>query len=419
MAEVTFLAEQVERRPTAALVPYARNARSHDQAQIAQIAASMREFGWTYPVLIDEDDGILCGHGRILAAQKLKLVEVPVMVARGWSEAQKRAYILADNRLALSATWDDALLRIELSDLQSAGFDLNLTGFSAIDLRGIFSTEEGLTDPDEVPEAPAVPVSELGDMWLLGEHRLVCGDCTDKMTVELALDGQRPHLMVTDAPYGVLYDPDWRNKALRADGTPRDGRAIGKVRNDERIDWREAWALFPGDVAYCWHADRHASAVQASLEAVGFEVRSQIIWAKTRFAIGRGHYHWQHEPAWYVVRKGENASWAGDRKQSTLWTINHIKSETGHSTQKPVECMARPILNNSQPGDHVYDPFVGSGTTIIAAQVNKRVAHCVEIDPVYVDVCCLRFAAFTGVEPILADTGETFEQVKLRRAEAG
>jgi DNA modification methylase len=212
----------------------------------------------------------------------------------------------------------------------------------------------------------------LGDVWLLGGHRIICGDSTKAEDVERVLAGVKPHLMVTDPPYGVEYDANWRNVAMRADGTPSDGRAVGKVLNDGQSDWREAWALFPGDVAYVWHAGRHASSVQSSLEASKFEIRCQIIWSKGRFAIGRGDYHWQHEPCWYAVRKGKTGHWAGDRKQTTLWEISHNKSETGHSTQKPVECMKRPIENNSSPGQAVYEPFSGSGTTIIAGEMTGR-----------------------------------------------
>lgn len=413
MPEVTFMAEQVERRPTDALVPYARNARTHSPEQVGQIAASMREFGWTYPVLVDEEDSIIAGHGRVLAAQKLKLPEVPVMVARGWSEAQKKAYILADNKLAENAGWDEALLRVELADLQAEGFDLSLTGFSSLELTGLFSTQDGNTDPDETPEPPATPTSQAGDLWRLGDHRLICGDCTDKATVERVLDGQKPHLMVTDPPYGVEYDPAWRSKALQ-DGARR---AEGLVQNDDRDDWREAWALFPGDVAYVWHAPHRAPEVLASLEAVALLRRWHIIWNKSRQVLGRGHYHLKHEACWYAIREGANGHWSGDRKQTTVWDIDHARSETGHGTQKPVEAMARPIRNNSQPGDRVYDPFMGSGTTIIAAQMNKRIAHGCELSPAYVDVCLQRFAAFTGQQPVLAETGETFEQVKARRLE--
>ena len=192
----------------------------------------------------------------------------------------------------------------------------------------------GLTDRDDAPAVPEHPVSVAGDLWLLGRHRLLCGDSTVATDVERVLGGVEPHLMVTDPPYGVDYDPDWRNRAERAStGRPIGARATGRVENDGQSDWREAWALFPGEVAYVWHAGRHASAVQASIEAVGFEIRCQIVWAKPRFVISRGHYHWQHEPCWYAVRKGNAGHWSGDRSQTTLWQIAHSKSETGHGTQ--------------------------------------------------------------------------------------
>lgn len=413
MAAIEIVAEEIERRPTSALVPYAKNARTHSAEQVGQIAGSMREFGWTYPVLVDEDDGIIAGHGRVLAAHKLKMAEVPVIVARGWSDAKKRAYVLADNKIALNSGWDEGLLRVELADLQGDGFDLSLIGFSSLELTSIFSTEEGRTDPDQTPEAPITPVSQLGDLWRLGDHWLICGDATDKASVDRVLGGTRPHLMITDPPYGVDYDPSWRSRAMK-DGAHR---AEGVVQNDHRADWREAWALFPGDVVYVWHADKHAAAVEASLQAVGFETRNQIIWNKSRQVLGRGHYHSKHEPCWYAVRKGANGHWSGDRKQNTVWDIDHPRSETGHGTQKPVEAMARPMRNNSQPGDHIYEPFSGSGTTIIAAQMNKRICHAVELSPAYVDVALKRFADFSGVAPILVETGETFEEVRGRRLE--
>lgn len=241
--------------------------------------------------------------------------------------------------------------------------------------------------------------------------------------VERVLTGSRPHLMVTDPPYGVDYDANWRNEAART-STGMGNRAIGagavgKVMNDDRNDWREAWALFTGDVAYCWHADRHASAVQASLDACGLEIRAQIIWAKQQFAIGRGDYHWQHEPCWYAVRKGKTGHWAGDRQQTTLWQIDKpAKSETGHSTQKPIECMRLPIENNSKAGDAVYEPFSGSGTTIIAAEMTGRRCHAIELNPAYVDVAVKRWEAFTGQKAILEDGGEEFAEVAEDRRDA-
>ena len=240
----------------------------------------------------------------------------------------------------------------------------------------------------------------------------MCGDSTDAATVERALAGVRPHLMVTDPPYGVEYDPAWRNRA----GLGSTQR-VGKVENDDRADWREAWALFPGDVAYVWHGALHATTVAASLEACGFQIRAQVIWAKDRLVFGRGHYHWQHEPCWYAVRDTATGHWAGDRKQTTLW---HIASraqdtETVHGTQKPVECMRRPMENNSSPGQAIYEPFSGSGTTLIAAEQSGRACHAVELSPAYVDVAVLRWQAFTGQEATLEGDGGNYAAVAAAR----
>jgi DNA modification methylase len=372
-------------------------------------------------VLVAEDGMIIAGHGRTLAAHRLGIEEVPVMVARGWSEAKKRAYVIADNKLALNAGWDDALLAGELADLRDLGADLNLVGFSDDELTGMFARfDEGLTDPDDAPEPPAEPVSRTGDVWLLDRHRLVCGDCTGSATVDQALAGIRPSLMVTDPPYGVSYDPNWRNTAYRTAVDGRNGRkvggkAMGAVLNDDRSDWHEAWALFPGEVAYVWHASLHSASVIDSLEAVGFELRAQVIWDKQRPIIGRAHYHWQHEPCWYAVRKGATGHWAGDRKQTTVWPIEHRKSDTGHGTQKPVDCMRRPILNNSNPGQTVYDPFVGSGTTIIAAEMTGRACQAIELNASYVDVAVRRWEMFTGKVARLEANGKTYAEVAAER----
>jgi DNA modification methylase len=395
-----------------ALVPYARNARTHSDAQVARIAASIREFGWTNPILVDGDRGVIAGHGRLLAARKLGMDAVPVIELSHLSEAQKRAYVLADNRLALDAGWDEELLRIELGDLRDLGFDLGLTGFGADEIgRLLIDAGDGLTDPDMVPEVPETPVSRLGDVWVLGRHRLVCGDATDAASVARALDGVRPHLMVTDPPYGVGYDPAWRNRA----GVSTT-RRTGRVENDHRADWREAWALFPGEVAYVWHGALHATAVAESLVACGFEIRSQIIWAKDRLVLGRGHYHWQHEPCLYAVRG--TGHWTGDRKQTTLWQIagGGQDAETVHGTQKPTECMKRPIENNSSPGQAIYEPFSGSGTTIVAAETTGRCCHALELSPAYVDVAVLRWQAFTGQEAVLEGDGRVFDAVAAERA---
>jgi DNA modification methylase len=413
-------ADKVERRKVKDLVPYARNARTHSDEQVAQIAASICEWGWTVPVLVDEDGGIIAGHGRIMAAQRLGIEDVPCMVAAGWSEAQKRAYVIADNKLALNAGWDNDLLKVELGELQGLDFDLGLTGFGGEELAGLLADKtEGLTDPDDAPEVQEQEITVRGDTWLLGKHRLRCGDSTDAHDVAALLAGVEPHLMVTDPPYGVSYDPDWRNRADRANGKPYGARAVGKVQNDDNADWREAWALFPGDVAYVWCAPGPLNvSVFASLGESGFEPRMQIIWAKPRLVIGRGHYHMQHECCWYAVKKGGTGHWAGDRKQTTLWQIDHRKSKTGHGTQKPVECMRRPIVNNSSPGQAVYEPFCGSGTTIIAGEMEGRHVYGMELDERYCDVIVRRWQDFTGQAATLECDGRTFAEIEAQRKQA-
>lgn len=418
------------------LLPAKRNPRTHSDAQVAQIAASIREFGFTNPLLVDEASGIIAGHGRLAAARLAGLDSVPCIVIPNLSAAQKRALLIADNRLALSAGWDEAMLAEELASLQADEFDLSLLGFDADELAALMDRSEGLTDPDDAPEPPANPVSRLGDVWVMGKHRLVCGDCTSAPVVSSLLGKARPHLMVTDPPYGVNYDADWRNHALRADGSKFGGRAIGKVTNDAQADWRAAYLLAPCSVAYVWHADMHVSAVAASLESCRFQIRAQIIWVKTRAVLSHGDYHGQHEPVFYAVQDGADDHWhfvpehevsvyavkkgavgqyRGGRKQSTVWFIEHIKSETGHSTQKPVECMRRPIENNSKAGEGVYDPFVDSGTTLIAAEMTARVCYGVEIAPAYVDVCVLRWQAFTGRAAVLEKDGRSFDVVSSER----
>lgn len=419
-------ADRVERRPIGDLKPYPKNARTHSDAQIEQIARSMREWGWTNPVLIDEAGGIIAGHGRVLAGQKLGLSEVPVMVAEGWSEAQKAAYILADNQLTLNGGWDMEVLSSEVKGLAEWGFDTSLLGFSDIEALLAPQGVAGLTDPDLAPEPPVIPVATHGDLWALGRHWLLCGDATSADDSQNVLQGVSPHLMVTDPPYGVEYDPNWQMELGKAaDGTiqritsgkvikPNPKTNVGAVLNDDRADWTEAWALFPGDVAYVWHADRFAHVVAGSLEACGFKLRNLIVWAKSQLVMSRGNYHSQHEPCWYAVRKNSTGHWTGDRKQTTLWQIDKPqKSETGHGTQKPVECMKRPIENNSSPGQAVYEPFSGSGTTIIAAEMTGRSCHAIEIDPAYVDVAITRWQNFTGLKATL--DGVTFEDVKASR----
>jgi DNA modification methylase len=415
---VIKLRMQIERIGVDALIPYARNSRTHSDAQVAQIAASIREFGFTNPVLIDADNSIIAGHGRVLAARKLRMQDVPAIRLAHLTKAQKRAYVIADNKLALNAGWDVELLRLEINDLRGLEFDVALTGFSTEELDALMAPPgtEGLTDPDAIPEAPEHPIAVAGDVWLLGRHRLVCGDCTDPLAVEKALGGVKPHLMVTDPPYGVEYDPTWRAKA----GINKSKGKLGKVLNDDKADWREAWSLFPGDVFYIWSAPGPLQCVvHDSLVSVDMDVRQQIIWAKDRFALGRGHYHYQHEICWYGVRKDKTAHYNGDRSQSTLWSIKAREDGgVGHGTQKPVECMKRPIENNSSPGQAVYEPFSGSGTTIIAAEMTGRACHAIELNAAYVDVAIKRWQEFTGQIATLEGDGRSFSDMATERCKA-
>lgn len=387
------------------LIPYSKNARTHSVDQVKQIAASIKEFGFTNPILIDEKNGVIAGHGRLLAAQQLGLESVPTLRLPHLTPAQKKAYVIADNKLALNAGWDSDLLKSELFDLKELDFDLGLIGFNDQELNALLepSTAVGLTDEDEVPDVAENLTAKLGDVYILGNHRIICGDSADASVVDKLLGGVKPHLMVTDPPYGVEYDANWRNKAMKKDGTPSDGRAVGKVLNDDRADWQQAWALFPGNIAYIWHASLQTDVVKKSIEHHGFKTRALIVWAKSHFAIGRGDYHNQHEPCWYAVKGTGN--WTGDRKQTTLWQIDKpLKSETGHSTQKPVECMRRPIENNSSPGQAIYEPFSGSGTTIIACEQTGRHCYAIELNPAYVDVAVNRWEQFTGKKAVLTDS---------------
>jgi DNA modification methylase len=389
---------QIDNLPINDVIPYVRNPRNNDQA-VAKVAGSLNEFGWQQPIVVDEFMVVVAGHTRLAAARYLGMDRIPVHVAKNLTPEQVKAYRIADNRVAEEAEWDHELLRLELGELESMDFTLDLTGFDSDELMALMADpfEGGETDPDDVPEPPKDAVTRPGDLWMLGRHRLLCGDSTSATDVAKCLNGVEPHLMVTDPPYGVEYKPNWRNEADRANGKKIGARAVAPVHNDERADWSEAWALFPGDVAYVWHGGNKAHIVAESLIVNDLNIRAQIIWSKNNMVIGRGDYHPKHEPCWYAVRKNKKGRYVGGRKQTTVWDIDkNIKSETGHSTQKPVECMKRPIENNSSIGQAVYDPFLGSGTTIIAAEMTGRVCHGLELSPEYCDIIVQRWENFTG-----------------------
>jgi DNA modification methylase len=408
------------------------NPRTHSAEQVDQIAVSIREFGFVNPILVGSDGRIIAGEGRFRAGQKLGLGTVPVIKLDHLSDVQRRALAIADNQLALNAGWDEQMLREQLAALKNEKFDLHVLGFDDSELARQLDDcgRDGLTDEDEVPGTPIAPVTMPGDLWLLGsrrgrQHGLLCGDATArKDTARLLTGKQTPSLMVTDPPYGVDLEPEWRERAGLNQGT----RQGGKFANDNRVDWSEAWALFPGDVAYIWHAGVHAAEVALGLGTAGFDIRAQIIWVKQHFAISRGAYHWRHEPCWYAVRRGQTGHWLGDRKQTTVWEVanlNAFGSEqeaenevTGHGTQKPVEIMRRPVLNHTRPGEACDDPFLGSGSTLIAAESVGRVCRAMEIDPRYVDVAVLRWQRFTGKQAVLDGDGRRFEQIaRARRKE--
>jgi DNA modification methylase len=412
-------ADRPERWAIEQLTPYANNPRLHSDADLDKIAAAIVKWGWTMPVLVDEQGILLAGHARVCAAAKLGLKSIPVIVARGWSEEEKAGYRLADNQLAARASWDFERLSNELRNLDFAGFDLGTIGFEPDQLETIVAGlgSSGLTDPDSVPDIPDQPVTRRGDIWLLADHRIGCGDSTNAVDVAPVLAGSEPHLMVTDPPYGVGYDPTWRARRSGCAGT----LARGRVLNDDRADWREAYALFPGDVAYVWHGALHGDTVAAGLAACGLQRRAQIVWAKQHFTLSRGDYHWKHETCWYAVREGKASHWTGDRTQTTVWEIannnpfgNPQREQSwGHGTQKPVECMRRPMLNNSRPGQAIYDPFLGSGTSLIAAEMTGRLCCGVELNPAYVDVVVRRWQGFTGRAATHHTSGQSFDERAL------
>jgi DNA modification methylase len=385
----------------------------HDERNLAAIAASLSRFGQRLPIVVQRQGMIVrAGNGRMAAAKSLGWTHLACVVVDEAS-VDATAYAIADNRTSDLAAWDDETLA---SLLQSLPDDARLAaGYKEDELKALL---DGLTSPEVVEDEPPAPlpeaVSRTGDLWVLGSHRLLCGDSTKAGDVEAVLGGERPGLCVTDPPYGVEYDPDWRNEAADKGLIAHAARRVGVVANDATVDWTAAWRLVPSDVMYCWHAGRHASTVAINLREAGFEIRNQVIWAKPRFAISRGHYHWQHEPCWYAVRKGKSSGWIGDRSQSTLWEISLDKNvDGGHSTQKPVECMARPIRNHESVG--IYEPFCGSGTTLIAAEQLGRRCFAIEIEPIYVDVAVRRWEKLTGKQATLESTGKTWRETATER----
>lgn len=401
-------------------IPYDNNPRTHPPAQIALLASLLRAHGPDQPIVIDEDGIILKGHGRRMAAIEAGLTHFTFVRHAGLSDTEKRAIRIQDNQVALLSGWDASLIQGEITALKTLGYNILQLGFPEAQLRGfgVGVGTESEQDPDEVPEPPKAPIVRLGDLWVLGDHRVICGDCTDAETVKKVLGARKPNLMTTDPPYGVSYNPADRDAMT---GRPTANSTRGSVANDDRADWTAAWNLFKGNVAYVWCASMYSDTVIANLENAGFVRRSHIIWAKMQLTFGRGDYHWQHEPCWYVVRAGKTSNWKGDRRQTTLWNdISNTRAgedtSTTHGTQKPVECMKRPIENNSAVGDYVYEPFSGSGTTIIAAEMTGRKCLAIELDAGYVQVAIERWMKFS--ESVATLDGKPFDEVAKARRKA-
>jgi DNA modification methylase len=324
---------------------------------------------------VDNKYIVLGGNMRLKALNELKYTEIPVIIADEWNEEQKAEFLIKDNVGFGEWDWDQLANEWDAEKLNDWGLDLPID----LHVEELEATEDGY----EIPETIETDIV-LGDLFEIGEHRLLCGSSTEADAVTKLLNGKEPYLMITDPPYGVDYKPEWRSEAMPEKNDAEHGRSIGKVKNDTNADWTEAWALSPSKVAYVYHADKFSGTVQKSLEDCDFDIRCQIVWVKSHFAIGRGDYHHKHEPCWYAVKKGNKGNWASDRKQTTVWEIaKPQKNETGHSTQKPIECMAKAIANHD--GD-VHDPFLGSGTTMVAAHQLKRKCYGMELDPKYCQV---------------------------------
>ena len=406
--------KKVDVWPVGRIKPSPLNTKFHPPGQVEKLADSMREFGWTAPLIVAKDGELLAGHGRLQAASQLGLEKVPVVVVDALDENERRAYRIADNRIPELGRWDSQILSGEVSDLLGAEFDLSLMGFSDLQLAKMVESDSGIEGEDDAPDLREDAVAQTGDVWLMDDHRLACGDCTDEATVALACGKHQPILMVTDPPYGVNYRPVWRKET----GLLKSG-SMGVVDNDDIADWRHAYQHFKGAVAYVWHASLHHHTVAQSLEACGFRIESQIVWRKNRFAVGRGNYHPAHENLVYCVQPRRKSKWNSGVAQGTVWRISNAgQDDTDHSTQKPVECMRRPIRHSSLPGDAVYEPFMGSGSTLIACEFTDRICVGLELNPLYVDMAVRRWQDRTGREAIHEASGETFARREKAMAEA-
>lgn len=401
---------KIEQRSIESLIPYINNSRKHSDEQVAQIAASIREFGWTNPILVDGANGIIAGHGRLLAARKLSMDKVPVIELAHLSETQKKALVIADNKLALNSDWDTELLTVELQELLGDEFDLDLLGFDKDELDALLNViepTEGLTDEDAVPNAPLTPKSKLGDIFSLGNHRLMCGDSTSIESVEKLTNGL-VDILVTDPPYNVAYEGKTKD-ALTIQNDSMGDEAFRQFLRDAFV--AADAVMKPGAVFYIWHADSEGFNFRGACKDAGWKVRQCLIWQKDTMVMGRQDYHWKHEPCLYGWKDGAGHLWASDRKQTTLIECKRPKRNDIHPTMKPVELMEYQILNNTKGQDMVLDLFGGSGSTLIAAEKTGRKSALMELDPKYCDVIIKRWQEFTGKQAIHIESGLEFDKL--------
>lgn len=403
----------VEYRKVDTLIPFARNPRTHSDAQVAKLAASIVEFGWTNPVLVDGSHGIIAGHGRLAAARKLGLTEVPVIELGHLSPAQKRAYVIADNRLALDAGWDEEMLAAELAELSEAGYDLDLTGFDADELADIMAgeeaTTEGETDEDAMPEPGGPLTSKVGDIWICGEHRVICGDSTDADTYASVLGEDIADMVFTDPPYNVNYANSAKDK-MRGKNRAIMNDNLGEGFYDFLLAALTPTLAHCRGGIYVAMSSSELDTLQSAFRAAGGHWSTFVIWAKNTFTLGRADYQRQYEPILYGWTEGGERYWCGDRDQGDVWQIKKPAKNDLHPTMKPVELVERAIRNSSRPGDVVMDPFGGSGTTMIAAHRSGRKARLIELDPKYVDVIVRRWQDFAGAKAVRQSDGVTFDQ---------
>ena len=407
------LCTTIEHWPIDRLIPYARNARTHSAEQVAQVAASIREFGFTNPILVDTGFGVLAGHARLQAARKLNIAEVPVIVLDHLTETQKRAYILVDNRLALNAGWDDAMLASELAALKEQEFDLDLLGFDDRELDRLRAELDAPLEADEnaAPEVEEAAVSTLGDLWILGPHRVLCGNALSRTDIDRVLDGQAADMVFTDPPYNVDYAPEDRDGKARRIANDNLGQDFGAFLGQVCT---HLVACSQGAIYIAMSSSELHTLKQAFCDAGG-HWSTFLIWAKDRFTLGRSDYQRQYEPILYGWPEGKPHYWAGARNQGDVWNIDRPFANDLHPTMKPVELVERAIVNSSRRGETVLDPFGGSGTTIIAREKTERKGRVIELEPKYVDVIVKRWQTQTGKQAVLESNGRTFEEAAAER----